>query len=181
MSVERQPALAMIVAASDNNLIGKAGELPWHLSADLKRFKRLTMGHTLIMGRKTHDSIGRLLPGRTTVILTRQQNLIVPGAYVVHCIEDALAACPQDTTPFLVGGSEVYQLGLPWVHDLYLTRVHTTLTGDAWLPELDWSQWQLIDQESYPPDERNDHAYTFEHYQRVAAADSGSDAGMPHA
>ena len=159
--------LAMIVAASDNDVIGVAGDLPWHLSSDLQRFKQLTMGHALLMGRKTFDSIGRLLPGRTTIVFSRQSDWEFPGALVVGALEEALAACPAGSTPFLVGGAEIYRLGLPRVGELYLTRVHTTVEGDTWLPELDWGQWQLVSRESFPAGPRNDHPFSFEHYRRA--------------
>ncbi len=158
--------LSMIVAASENDVIGVDGDLPWRLSSDLKRFKRLTMGHHIIMGRKTYESIGRLLPGRTTVIITRQQDFDVPGAKVVHGIETALAACGEDETPFVIGGSEIYSLALPFIHEIQLSRVHATIEGDAFLPEIDWDLWEAVSTERFEPDGKNEFAYSFEVYRR---------------
>ena len=162
-----QTSLAMIVAASENNVIGREGDLPWRISSDLKRFKSLTMGHHLIMGRKTFESIGRLLPGRTTVIVTRNKNFRFDGAVVVHSIEDALENAGVDESPFLVGGAELYRVGLPLVNKLYLTRVHAKIEGDTLLPEMDWSDWDLVAKESFDADDKNEYRYSFEDYVRV--------------
>lgn len=158
--------LAMIVAASENNVIGVADELPWRLSADLKRFKQLTMGHHIIMGRKTFDSIGRLLPGRTTVIVTRQADFKFPDAKSAHSIDAAIAACAGDNCPYVTGGAEIYRLAMPLVTEIHLTRVHVELEGDTVLPAIDWQQWVLIDEESCTADEKNEYAYSFETYRR---------------
>ncbi len=158
--------LAMIVAVSQNDVIGRDGDLPWRLSADLKRFKRLTMGHHLIMGRKTYDSIGRILPGRETVIVTRNREFQVAGATVVHSIQQALAVCQGDDQPFLTGGGEIYQLGMEWVQEIFLTRVAKQMEGDTRLPEIDWDRWELVDREDHPADENNEADYSFLHYRR---------------
>ena len=159
--------LSVIVAASLNDCIGHAGDLPWRLSADLKRFKKLTMGHSLIMGRKTFDSIGRLLPGRTTIIVTRQSDFRFEGALVANSIERALELAAADPQPFVTGGSEIYRLALPLAQTLYLTRVQTQIDGDTFLPnEIDWEQWELTDSENHPADSRNEFDYTFETYIR---------------
>ena len=157
---------AMIVAASENDVIGINGDLPWRLSSDLKRFKQLTMGHHIIMGRKTYESIGRLLPGRTTVIVTRQKDYHVEGAKVVHGIEAAFAACTDDESPFVIGGSEIYRLALPLVDEVQLTRVHTQIQGDTFLPEIDWDRWELISGKRFEPDGKNELPYSFEVYRR---------------
>ena len=136
--------LAMIVAASTNDVIGVDGDLPWHISADLKRFKQLTMGHHLIMGRKTFESIGRCLPGRTTVILTRQASFEFAGAKIAHTIEEAIELAAADPSPFIIGGAEIYALAMPHVSHIYLTRVHQTIDGDTYLPKIDWKQWELV-------------------------------------
>ena len=141
-------ALSLIVAHADDGVIGYHNQLPWHLPEDLKRFKQLTMGHPIIMGRKTYESLGRLLPGRTTVIVTRDPSYQVDGAKVVHSMPEALAACQEDQEPFLIGGAEMYALGLPAVTRLYITRVHTQVAGDAFFPPLDFAQWQLVADEA---------------------------------
>ena len=158
--------LSMIVAASENDVIGVDGDLPWRLSSDLKRFKKLTMGHHIIMGRKTYESIGRLLPGRTTVIVTRQKEFDVEGAKVVHSIETALEACGDDDSPFVTGGSEIYRLALPLVDEIQLTRVHTQIQGDTLLPEIDCDQWEPVSSERFEPDGKNELPYSFEVYRR---------------
>ena len=119
--------LAMIVAASDNDVIGVDGDLPWHISADLKRFRKLTTGHHIIMGRKTFESIGRLLPDRTTIIITRQSDYFFQGAKITNSVETALLAVNDDDQPFIVGGGEIYKLALPLVRTIHLTRVHTQI------------------------------------------------------
>ncbi len=158
--------LTMIVAASENDVIGVDGDLPWRLSSDLKRFKKLTMGHHIIMGRKTYESIGRLLPGRTTVIVTRQKSFDAPGAKVVHSIESALEACGDDANPFVIGGAAIYGLATPLVDEIQLTRVHVEVQGDTYLPQIDWEQWESVSCERFKPDGKNDFAYSFEVHQR---------------
>ena len=138
--------LAVLVAASENDIIGNDGDLPWHISADLKRFKRLTMGHHIIMGRKTFESIGRLLPGRTTVIVTRQTDyafadIDLSEAKIVASIEAAILACEDDPCPFIVGGAQIYELAIPLITQIYLTRVHATILGDTKLPAIEWEKW----------------------------------------
>jgi len=154
--------LAMIVAASENNVIGVDGDLPWHLSADLKRFKKLTMGHHIIMGRKTFDSIGRLLPGRTTVIVTRQPDFQFEGAVIAHSVEQAIELAAEDDCPFIVGGAQIYSLAMPLVNRLFLTRVHCQVQGDTVLPEIDWTAWKLESSEKGEEEVE----FTFEDYTR---------------
>lgn len=164
--MSNESKLAMIVAVSENNVIGVDGDLPWRLSADLKRFKKLTMGHHIIMGRKTFDSIGRLLPGRTTIIVTRQQDYEFEGALIANSIEQAIALCPQDACPFITGGAEIYRIALPLVTEIQLTRVHAEIEGDTVLPRIDWQQWELVEQKRHSADERNSADYSFEIYRR---------------
>ena len=158
--------VSMIVAASENGVIGKDGDMPWRLSADLKNFKAITLGHTIIMGRKTWDSIQRLLPGRQTVIVTRQKDFKVDGAIVVGNLEEALAAT-EDESPFVVGGAEIYRLALPHVTKIYLTRVHAEIDGDTWMPEVDFSKWNKLESVSHSSGEKNSHDYSFEIYEKT--------------
>jgi dihydrofolate reductase len=139
----------MIVAVANNGVIGVNNTLPWHLPEDLKRFRALTMGHHIIMGRKTYESLGRLLPGRTTVIVTRNLNYQVDGAVVVHSLNDAMRFCKQDEELFLIGGAQLYQDGLPHVQKLYMTRVDIEVDGDAFLPEIDWRVWTLVEKKDH--------------------------------
>jgi len=158
----------MIVAASDNDVIGVNGDLPWHISADLKRFKQLTMGHHLIMGRKTFDSIGRCLPGRTTVILTRQPTFEFAGAKIAHSIKAAIEVAASDTSPFIIGGAEIYALAMPLLSHIYLTRVHQTIQGDTCLPEIDWNQWEITKtQKSTSAEAGTGPDFTFEDFRRI--------------
>jgi dihydrofolate reductase len=166
MNLTTTPKLALIVAASENNVIGRDNDLPWRLSADLKKFKSLTMGHSIIMGRKTFESIGRLLPGRETVIITRNENYAFEGAAVVHSVEQALEACAGQARVFLIGGAEIYRLAMPQVDEIYLTRVHAEVEGDTYLPKVDWAEFDLIESESFEANEKNDHRFSLQHYRR---------------
>lgn len=161
-----QKTISMIVAAAENGVIGKDGGMPWRLSADLKNFKRITMGSTMIMGRKTWESLPGLLPGRETVIITRQSDFQVDGAIVVGSLEAALSAT-EDQSPFIVGGAEIYRLALPHVSRIYLTRVHAEIEGDTVLPELDFEQWKKLESVSHAADEKNSYDYSFEIYEKI--------------
>ena len=144
--------LSIIVAVAHERVIGVNNTLPWHLPEDLKRFKALTMGHHIIMGRKTYDSLGRLLPGRTTVIVTRNKNYKVEGALVAHSLEAAIALCGNDSEVFLIGGAELYQDGLKLAHKLYITEIELDVVGDAFFPILKSSEWLEIARETHISD-----------------------------
>ncbi len=160
--------VSLVVAMSENGVIGRDGGMPWHLSADLRRFKRLTMGHHLVMGRRTFESIGRLLPGRTTVIMTRQSGYRVPGAVVCDSLSAALDVASADSEVFVVGGGEIYRLALPLAGKLYVTRVHATIDdGDTYFPDVDWSHWRRTESQSGQSDDANQFDYTFEIYERT--------------
>lgn len=141
--------LSLIVAIANNGVIGVDNTLPWHLPEDLKRFKALTMGHHIIMGRKTYDSLGRLLPGRKTVIVTRNEGYHVEGALIAHSLEQALALCKNDDEVFLIGGAELYQAGLSFANKLYITEIDLAVAGDAYFPEIPSSQWQETAREAH--------------------------------
>ena len=138
-----------------NRVIGANGTIPWHLPGDLQRFKRLTMGHYIIMGRKTFEAIGRLLPGRTSVIVTRQPQYAVPGAIVAHSFEDAIRECAGDDEIFVIGGADIYRCALPLADRIYLTTVDVEPAGDATMPEFDRSEWRESASESFPADGRH--------------------------
>jgi dihydrofolate reductase len=133
--------LSIIVAIAKNSVIGINNTLPWHLPEDLKRFRALTMGHHIIMGRKTYDSLGRLLPGRTTVIVTRNTDYKVAGALIAHSLQDAIALCKADDEAFLIGGAELYQEGLKLSNKLYITEIALEVEGDAYFPEYSPDEW----------------------------------------
>ncbi len=161
--------LSIIVAMDENRLIGKDNQLPWRLSADLQFFKRTTMGKPLIMGRNTHESIGRALPGRRNIVVTSQTDYQpAEGCERAQNPDEALALCADETEVMLMGGASLYQQLLPKADKLYLTRVLTALDGDTWFPEINWQQWQLLSQESHSADARNQFDYRFEIYQRLS-------------
>lgn len=160
--------VSLIAAMASNRVIGRDNRLPWHLSADLQRFKRLTMGHTLVMGRKTFESIGRPLPGRSTVVVTRQEGYAPQGVRVVHSVEEALAASQGDGEVFIAGGGDIFQQTLPVADRLYLTIIEEAFPGDAYFPEYDQSQWQLVDREDHGPTEDAPFSWSFQTFDRRA-------------
>jgi len=159
--------ISAIVAVSENNVIGRDGHLPWHLSADLKRFKAITTGHAIILGRKNYDDIGRPLPNRTNYVLTRNKDFQAPGCIVCSSLGEAIeAACAAgETECFIIGGAAVYCEAMPLVEKLYLTRVLSHVEGDVFFPE--WNdKFQKESEESFPADEKNDFPTTFEIWVR---------------
>jgi len=159
--------LSIIAAMSANRVIGSHNDLPWRLPADWKRFKSLTMGHHLIMGRKTFESIGQPLPGRTTVVITHQTGYAPEGVLVAHSVEQALQMAAGDDEVFVAGGAQIYQQMFPRADRLYLTSIHEEFEGDTDFPEFEESDWQLISEESHEPDEKNLYPYTFSIYERL--------------
>ena len=141
--------LSLIVAFANNQVIGINNTMPWHLPEDLKRFRALTTGHHIIMGRKTYESLGRLLPGRTTIIVTRNKDYKVAGALIAHSLQAALMLCDSDSEPFVIGGAELYKAGLKLANKLYITEVHAEFAGDAFLPEIDLTHWNLSEKKDH--------------------------------
>jgi dihydrofolate reductase len=142
-----------------NRVIGANNAIPWHLPNELKLFKSVTMGHHIVMGRKTFESIGRLLPGRTTVIVTRQRGYTVPGAIVVHSIGDALDACGGDSEIFVIGGADIFREALPLANRIYLTIIDAEPAGDTFMPDFDVTQWHQASAESFEADQKHAHSY----------------------
>jgi dihydrofolate reductase len=136
-----KPRVSLIVAMAKNRVIGANGALPWHLSSDLKRFKALTMGHHILMGRKTFESIGRLLPGRTSVVISRNPALRIEGAIVASSLQQALAASSGDEEAFVIGGERVFREALPIADRILLTEIDRDFDGDTWFPEIDPKDW----------------------------------------
>jgi len=164
----RHPSrLAIIVAMSRNRVIGANGRIPWHLPDELRLFKRLTLGHHIIMGRRTWESIGRPLPGRHAVIVSRQPGYCVPGAVVAPSFEAAVDACGPDDRIFVIGGSELFQLAMPVAGRLYLTTVDAEFAGDTLMPEFDPADWREIESQSHPIDARHPCAYHHAVYERA--------------
>ena len=153
--------ISLLVAMAKNRVIGVENRIPWHLPDELRSFKKLTMGHHIVMGRKTYESINRLLPGRTTVIVTRQRDYRVEGAIVAHTIEEALAAARGDDEIFVIGGADIFRETLPLADRIYLTVVDAEPAGDTFMPEFDASQWVQKSAEDHPADEKHAHAYRF--------------------
>lgn len=160
--------ISLIYAISENGVIGLNNGLAWRLPADLSYFKRLTTGHCVLMGRKTWQSIGKPLPHRTNIIITRQADFAAPGGEVAHSLEAGLALCPADEEVFVIGGAEIYRQALVYAHKVYLTRVHHHFAGDVFLPELNPAEWQEIWRQDCEPDEQNRFAYSFLVYQKRA-------------
>ncbi|OWV08983.1 dihydrofolate reductase [Fibrobacter sp. UWH1] len=159
--------ISAIVAVSENNVIGRDGHLPWHLSADLKRFKAITTGHSIILGRKNYDDIGRPLPNRTNYVLTRNPEFAAPGCVVCGDLESAIKAAEAagEEECFIIGGAAIYNAAMPLTKKLYLTRVHANVDGDVFFP--DWGEgWRKVSSEDFPADEKNDFVTTFEVWER---------------
>ena len=161
----RPPRFSILVAMAKNRVIGKNNALPWRLSPDLKRFKQLTMGHHIVMGRKTYESIGRLLPGRTSVIVTRQPDYRVLGAIVVGSIAEALKVCSEgkemNQESFIIGGAEIYKQALGLCQHMYVTEIQQEFEGDALFPEFDPQEWREISREKHRLDEGDGMEYHF--------------------
>lgn len=157
--------LSIIVAVAENGVIGDRNALLWHISEDLKRFKALTTGHPVVMGRKTFESLGRPLPNRTNVVITRQ-SIEIPGCTVVHSLADALALFPEGEEVFVIGGAEVYAQALPFADRFYLTRVCHAYEGDTRFPAWDESAWRLVESEAFPSGKDYPWPFVFETYER---------------
>lgn len=150
----------IVVAISENNAIGKDNQLLWYLPADLKHFKNITTGHTVIMGRKTFDSVGRPLPNRRNIIITRHV-MHIEGCEVVSSIDAALALCADEEEVFIVGGAEIYRQSIHLTDRIYLTIVHQKFDADSFFPEIDYNEWMETEREDHQPDEKNKLAYSF--------------------
>ncbi len=152
--------VSLIVAVSNNNVIGKNNQLIWHLPADLKHFKQLTTGHTVFMGRKTYDSIGKPLPNRRNVVISRSVDKIT-GCEIATSWEEALQLTQQENEVFVIGGAEIYRQVLPLAHRIYLTQIHQDFDGDTFFPSIDFQSWQETSREDFSPDEKNPFSYSF--------------------
>ncbi|MBC5863739.1 dihydrofolate reductase [Flavobacterium turcicum] len=159
--------IIMIAAVAENNALGKNNDLLWHLPHDFKRFKAITTGHHIIMGRKTFESFPKPLPNRTHVIITRQKDYKATDCIVVSSLEEALCVCPINEDVFIIGGGEIYNLALPIADKLDLTKVHHTFEADAYFPEIDPKQWKLKNSEHHSKDEKHQYDYSFESYERI--------------
>ncbi|MFC5271932.1 dihydrofolate reductase [Adhaeribacter terreus] len=154
--------IALVVAMAENNVIGKNNQLIWHLPADLKHFKNLTSGHPIIMGRKTYESIGKPLPNRTNIVITRQEDYKPEGVLVAHSLSEGLMLAQQlDTNIFVIGGAEIYKQAMFLADTIYLTEVHHEFEGDTFFPEIDTLLWVETEREEHKADEKNPYDYAF--------------------
>ena len=158
--------LSLIVAMASNRTIGINNTLPWRIPEDLKRFKALTMGHHMIMGRKTFESIGKPLPGRVTVVVSRDRSLKIDGCIVAHSLQEAIAACSTDPQIFVVGGADIYAQALGLADKLYITEIQREVAGDAWFPEFDRSEWREVSREIHRQEMPEPLEYHFVEYRR---------------
>jgi dihydrofolate reductase len=156
--------ITLIAAASENNALGKNNQLVWHLPDDFKRFKALTTGHYIIMGRKTFESFPKPLPNRTHIIITRQKNYNYENCIIVNSVKSALDACPKDEDIFIIGGGEIYEQSIDLVDKIELTRVHTEIEADTFFPNINMEHWQLIKEEFHSKDDKHDFDFTYQTY-----------------
>lgn len=159
--------ISLLVAMDNNRLIGRDNDLPWHLPADLAYFKRVTMGKAIIMGRKTFESIGRPLPGRENIIITRNIEFKADGCKVIHSVEEILEMNQYDKELFIIGGAEIFKEILPHADRLYITEIDAIFSGDTFFPEFSSKEWKESSSEKGPRDEKNPYDYDFVVYERV--------------
>lgn len=158
--------IAIVVAMAENRVIGRDNRLPWHLPADLRHFRQLTLGKPVLMGRRTHESIGRPLPERINIVVTRDRDYEATGCIVAHSLESALEAAAGYAEVMVIGGTELYRQLLPRADRIYLTLVHAGFEGDAWFPELEAGEWREVERMDYPADEKNCCPYSFVRLER---------------
>jgi dihydrofolate reductase len=156
----------IIAAIAANNALGKDNDLIWHLPADLVRFRKRTTGHHIIMGRNTYESIGKPLPNRTTVIITRNQQYRAPGCVVVHSMREALAIARNDAQPFIIGGAQIYEEAILFADQLDITEVHAEFEADVFFPKIDENLWKETKREKFSSDKKNHYNYSFVRYVR---------------
>lgn len=163
--------MTLVAAIAENGVIGHGNRLPWHLPADLKRFKALTMGKPILMGRKTFEAISKPLPGRRNLVLTRSADFRAPGVEIVGSVQEALTANADALELMVIGGAEIFLLFLPLARRIYLTRVHAPIVGDTRFPNCDWNEWRKVDRSTHPADDKNAYAMTFLTLERIAPFD----------
>ena len=152
--------LSMIVAVSENNVIGKENKLLWHLPDDLKHFKRTTKGHHVIAGRKTFESQGRPLPKRTNIVITRNKDICIEGCHIAHSLDEAIVMAREDNEPFIIGGEEIYKQAMEKVDRIYITRIHETFDGDTYFPEIDERKWEVVSSKYHGIDDKHPYPFT---------------------
>lgn len=161
--------ISMIAAAGENNALAKDGGLPWHLPDDFKRFKKLTSGHQIIMGRKTFDGFDKPLPNRKHIIVTRDKSYTIDfeECIVVHSLEDAIDLVKDDALSYIIGGGQIYKQGEKFANEIELTRIHNSFDGaDTFFPEVDEADWELVEEKYHPKDDRHEYAFTYLTYRK---------------
>lgn len=158
--------IIIIAAVSENNALGKDNDLVWHLPDDFKRFKQLTSGHYIVMGRKTFESFPKPLPNRTHVIVTRQKNYSPEGCLIANTLHEALQLCPKNEDTYIIGGGEIYKQSMTIADVLEITRVHHTFKADTFFPEIDTSIWKLTTEEFHTKDDKHNYSFTYQTYSR---------------
>jgi len=161
------PKISIVAAMTPERVMGHNNKMPWHLPADLKHFKEVTWGKPIVMGRKTFESIGRPLPGRENIVITRNRTLSIEGCTVVHSLEEAFEVLKDHSEIMVVGGADIYEQVLPLANTLYLTRIHQSFEGDTYFPAWDAKLWQEVQCEYHDSDADNPHPYTFFKYERT--------------
>jgi dihydrofolate reductase len=177
-NTQSRPVLALVVAIAENGVIGNANRLPWHLPADLKHFKSVTLGKPMLMGRKTFESIGKALPGRRNLVMTRGRPIDAAGVETVKSVEEALVAAREADELMVIGGAEIFRICLPRAQRIYLTRVHAPIAGDTRFPPVDWNEWRSVERNVQPADEKNTYAMTFLRLERRSP--EHGDPQKPH-
>lgn len=164
--------LSLIAAVANNNVIGNENKLMWHMPEDLKHFKKTTMGHSIIMGRKTWESIRKPLKGRQNIVLTRKEFYLAEGCEVVHSIDEAIKKIKHEKEVFVIGGSDIYEqcIDLFYTRRIYITRIFASFDGDAFFPDIDTEKWELEDMEEHDADEKNKYPYAFLKYKKKKSA-----------
>ncbi len=171
----RAARISLIVAMARNRVIGRGNTIPWRLPSELALFKSLTMGHHIVMGRKTYESIGRLLPGRTTVIVTRDRQYQIASAKIAHSLADAIAQCAGDDEIFVIGGAELFKFALPIADRIYLTVIDADIPGDTLMPGFNLADWKQTSTQRYAADEKNLYDYTFSVFERARVYSESRD------
>ncbi|WP_276346514.1 dihydrofolate reductase [Daejeonella sp. JGW-45] len=159
--------ISLIVAVDENNGIGKDNQLPWHLPADLKHFKTLTTGHPILMGRKTFESIGKALPNRRNIVISRQEGYTAEGADAVSSLQEAFLLCEGEEEVFIIGGAQIFEHSLSLADVIYLTVIHHRFDADTFFPKIDKKAWKEVESSSHQPDEKNKYSYTFIKYSKA--------------
>ena len=161
------PRISIVCAMSKNYVLGNNNQLPWHLPADLRHFKEITLGKPVIMGRKTYDSIGKPLPNRRNIVISRDPNLIIPGCEIVHSLDTAIQLAGNEQEIMIIGGGNIFMQTLPLAQRMYLTIINQDFVGDAYFPQWNETEWKIVERSDHLPDDKNPYAYSFLTLDRI--------------